>query len=261
VQARYLLTSPRSAGARGTISTLAFIVKNAARPAGLAALGFPCALTGTGMAFPWPLIENAPVASGHLVEDMELGLHLMRRGVGPKLCTAVTINGNMPGDCRYAYQQRTRWEHGHLTIICTRAIPLLLEGIVRFRPALIATALDLMVPPLALLTMAWTVGAAAAVALGMKTHLWTSAILFAASGTLFALSIAAARHRHARHVPMKALLAIPAYIAWKIPLYLGFLFKRQTRWVRTGRDAVPDSIPAAEHMPTTAATTEGATIL
>ncbi len=259
VQARYLLASPRSAGARGTISTLAFIVKNAVRPAGLAALGFPCALTGTGMAFPWRLIENAPVASGHIVEDMELGLHLMRQGAGPMLCTAVTINGAMPGDCRFAYQQRTRWEHGHLTIICTRAIPLLLEGIVRLRPSMIATALDLMVPPLALLTMVWTVGAAAAVTLGVLTHLWFSSILFAASGSLFAISIAAARHRHAQHVPMKSLLAVPAYIAWKIPLYLGFVFKRQTNWVRTNRG--PESIPAAEHLPTTAHTTEGAPTL
>ncbi len=34
---------------------------------------------GTGMAFPWPLIRDAPLAIGHLVEDMQLGLDLAAR--------------------------------------------------------------------------------------------------------------------------------------------------------------------------------------
>ena len=45
------------------ISALAFLVKNQVRPRGLARLGLPCLLTGTGMAFPWAVIRGAPLAS------------------------------------------------------------------------------------------------------------------------------------------------------------------------------------------------------
>jgi Sec-independent protein secretion pathway component TatC len=39
-------------------------------------------------------------------------------------------------------------------------------------------------------------------------------------------------------LPAQTLLAIPLYLLWKIPLYLAFLFKPQTEWVRTDRDAI-----------------------
>ena len=42
------------------ISALAILVKNRVRPLGLHALGLPCLLTGTGMAFPWQVIRKAP---------------------------------------------------------------------------------------------------------------------------------------------------------------------------------------------------------
>ncbi len=85
IQALYLQKAPKDARPRDTISALAFLVKNAVRPAGLDRLGVPCALTGSGMAFTWGLIEKAPLASGHLVEDMELGLNFLRGGEGAKV--------------------------------------------------------------------------------------------------------------------------------------------------------------------------------
>ena len=38
-------------------------------------------------------------------------------------------------------------------------------------------------------------------------------------------------------VPLSALLAAPLYIAWKVPMYFAFLFKRQTEWNHTARAA------------------------
>src|SRR5438067_1718063 len=55
VQAEYVLEVPAGAGWRGQVSAFAFLVKNVVRPRGLARLGAPCLLTGTGMAFPWPI--------------------------------------------------------------------------------------------------------------------------------------------------------------------------------------------------------------
>jgi hypothetical protein len=44
------------------------------------------ALMGTGMAFVWPQLAGAPLASGHLVEDMQLGLDLAAAGAPPRFC-------------------------------------------------------------------------------------------------------------------------------------------------------------------------------
>jgi len=37
-------------------------------------------------------------------------------------------------------------------------------------------------------------------------------------------------------IPFSVLLYAPFYAAKKIPLYLGFLLKRQVEWVRSKRD-------------------------
>src|SRR5688572_3435370 len=86
-QAVYLMTPPpgdeypaATAGPRHAVSALAFVVKNQVRPRGLSRLGLPCLLTGTGMAFPWQIIRDAPLASGNIVEDMQLGLDLAVAG-------------------------------------------------------------------------------------------------------------------------------------------------------------------------------------
>lgn len=242
IQAQYIQQAPPEAGAKGSVSTLAFIVKNAVRPSGLDVLGVPCALTGTGMAFPWTLIESAPLASGHLVEDMELGLHFLRAGKGPKLCSAVTIVGDLPGDSKTAYIQRTRWEHGHLGIIKAHVLPLFFKGLAKLRFDMVASAMDLAVPPLALLVACWGAALMAALAAGFARHLWLPTQISAVTGVMMMIAILSAWRQHARHLPAKSLLAIPAYIFWKIPLYAKFLLRRQTAWVRTNRTAMP---PAA----------------
>ena len=84
VQAVYLMHSgerdPRSA-----VSEFAFLLRNWVRPLGLARLGCPCQLTGTGMAFPWPLFRDAPATESFLVEDLLMGHELALLGSAPVL--------------------------------------------------------------------------------------------------------------------------------------------------------------------------------
>jgi hypothetical protein len=54
-QARYLM---RTGSGGASLSAFAFLVKNGVRPTGLHRLGLPCQLMGTGMAFPWSLLER-----------------------------------------------------------------------------------------------------------------------------------------------------------------------------------------------------------
>jgi len=58
-------------------------------------------------------------------------------------------------------------------------------------------------------------------------------------GVLMSTAILGAWLRFGRdRLPPKFLLTIPVYILWKIPLYIKFLVRRQTKWVRTDRDPV-----------------------
>jgi cellulose synthase/poly-beta-1,6-N-acetylglucosamine synthase-like glycosyltransferase len=238
VQSTYLMEQPAQPGPKDSVSALAFMVKNLVRPCGLDRLGLPCLLTGTGMAFPWSVIQKATLASGNIVEDMQLGLDLAIAGYPPVFCWDAQVTGRLPQQKEATKSQRTRWEHGHLQTLLTQ-VPLLLKAsLAQRRFDLFALALDMCVPPLSLLVMMWVAaigGASIAGALGAS---WSPAIVLAIEGLLILISIVGAWAKFGRNdLPVLALLAVPFYLLWKIPLYLAFLVRPQTKWIRTERDA------------------------
>lgn len=240
-QAVNLLAAPPDAGPTALISSFAFLVKNLVRPAGLARLGVPCLLLGTGMAIPWKLIDIDRLATGNIVEDMQLGIDLAIAGTPPVLCLDARVTGSLPSAGKAALVQRTRWEHGHLGTLMTQSPRLLWHGLTRARPRLLGMAIDLGVPPLALLCLIWAFAAAAAGLAAWRGWGSAPAIVSEASGGALLLSVFLAWVRHARrHIPGTVLALAPLYVLWKIPVYLAFLFRRQKSWVRTPRD-VPQS--------------------
>ena len=237
VQALYLMHALPGSGLGLRVAAFAWVVKNKLRPIGGAALGWPCQLLGTGMAFPWALIVNAPLASGHLVEDMELGIALARAGAAPVFCPQAFVSSVFPSDAAGALAQRTRWEHGHLSVLASTGPRLLAQALMRRDGALVALSLDLMVPPLAALALA--LGAAlifGAAWWGLASDVRPFALaLFAFA--LFGAGVAMAWWRGGRHlVSLRELLALPLYVAAKIPMYVRLFTKRQVEWVRTKRD-------------------------
>lgn len=238
-QAIYLLNPPPTCSLKNRISLLAFLVKNLVRPRGLARFNLPCPLTGTGMAFPWPLIATAQLASGNIVEDMALGIELILKGRGARLCENALITSPAPTESAAAGTQRTRWEHGHLQTLLTFAPRLIINGITRLRPSSLFAGLDLAVPPLAMLCMLWL---ATTILLTLITALTATGLVATITsllaGLLLLLTIlAAVLHDGGHRVSLFHLLAVPGYILWKIPLYFRFLVARQTSWVRTERDS------------------------
>ena len=108
VQSCYLLRSRVGDRPMTQISNFAFLIKNLIRQRGATALGAPAILGGTGMAFPWALFENAPLATSHLVEDLVLGIDFARAGQPPiYLETARTWSD--PANQQATRTQRTRW--------------------------------------------------------------------------------------------------------------------------------------------------------
>jgi cellulose synthase/poly-beta-1,6-N-acetylglucosamine synthase-like glycosyltransferase len=239
VQALYLCDSDPSGGVLQMISGLAFRFKNLVRTLGLVRLSGLCHLTGSGMALPWNLAETAKLADANVVEDMQLGINLALAGKPAMFLPETRVDSPLPQQRAAARTQRTRWEHGHLITLLTQTPRLLTLAIRHRRFDLAWLALDLAVPPLALLVvglLAMTAITAGAWLVGTSvTPLMISAI--AASALLLAVLSGWAVHCR-QQVPFFALLAAPFYIAAKLPIYLAFLGKRQVQWVRTQRDVI-----------------------
>jgi cellulose synthase/poly-beta-1,6-N-acetylglucosamine synthase-like glycosyltransferase len=238
VQALYLMTGPAGSTINHQVAEFAWRVKNWLRPSGLASLSLPCQLVGTGMAFPWKIIQSAELSSGFIVEDLKLGIELALAGHAPLFCSAATVTSTFPTSAQGAEAQRHRWEQGHIGMILTKA-PALLYGSARHRSlSMFALALDLMVPPLSLLALllfiALTVSSALAF-MGMRPYALT---ISATSVFLVFLALVMAWRECGRTIlPLRTLALIPSYIARKVYLYGAILLgKRVSQWVRAERN-------------------------
>ncbi|KAF1043027.1 MAG: hypothetical protein GAK35_02409 [Herbaspirillum frisingense] len=238
VQALYLMHAPESTGPMRRIAEFAWVVKNLVRPLGFQKLGQPCQLMGTGMAFTWEQIRKAELATGHIVEDMKMGVDLAGAGQAPLFCPDAMVYSFFPSSESGAQTQRTRWEHGHLSVIMSY-VPRLLAGALKTgNGALASLALDLCVPPLALLVMltgvAWVVTALIFLLFAWSAPLVLASVLLACIG----VSVPLAWSGFAREVlSLRELLAAFGYVARKLPLYFKFIFNRQVEWVRSKRDS------------------------
>ncbi|MCY7391009.1 MAG: glycosyltransferase, partial [Leptolyngbyaceae cyanobacterium CAN_BIN12] len=211
-------------------------------PLGLAQFDLPCPLTGTGMAFPWEALRKVSLASGNIVEDMNLGLDLALAGHPATFCYEARVTSALPQQARAAKSQRTRWEHGHLQTILTQVPRLLKMAFQKRRFDLFAIALDLLVPPLSLLVMLWALAMIIALTATRFGISQIPAIVLGSAGIMILVAIVSAWAKYCRaDIPAKVLLTIPLYVLWKIPLYFSFLWKPQTKWIRTERDSADSS--------------------
>jgi len=238
VQAIYLMESGPDNRAVSPISVFAWRVRNLVRPVGLKLLGGPCHLTGSGMGFSLEQLKQIPLASGHLVEDMQMGVDLAIRGQAPLLATEALVTSVFPVSVSGADAQRTRWEHGALGMLFS-AVPRLMAAGFRGRgQGVFAMALDTLVPPLALLVMLLVALFALSGVHGLLTSDWrpwlSASLLLLAFATLVLL----AWWRFGRDlISLSMLLRVPLYAVSKVPIYLRFAMKRQVEWVRSKRDA------------------------
>ncbi len=236
-QALDLMKAREGAGMQQRFAEFAWRVKNQVRPLGSQRLGLPCPLMGTGMIFPWSVIADAPLASGHLAEDMQLGVNLALDGHVTHFEPRALVTSFFPDSADGSQAQRTRWEHGALANLLDCVPRLVAGGAKQARWQLLGMALDLMVLPLALLVMALGALTLIDVALGWLSGWWLAAIISAGLLALFGLSIALAWYRFGQGtITGRELLAAPWYALRKIPLYLAFMVRRQTGWVRAKRD-------------------------
>jgi len=236
-QALDLMTAPERSAINHQVAEFAWRIKNWVRPMGLAALGLPCQLMGTGMAFPWELIASSDLGGAHLAEDLQLGLGLAAMGSPPIFCPSAVVTSQFPTSVEGGDTQRRRWEYGHIQTIISAAPRYFVLALRRRRLGLLALTLDLIVPPLsllALLIVAMTLVTGAAAAFGLAPAAFVVSLANLVASILAAILCWLYCGREL--LPLRSLPLVAAYVGAKLRLYLAFLFGRGvTSWVRTDR--------------------------
>ena len=233
IQALYLMESQPSPSLKARIAEFAWLVKNKVRPLGFKALGLPCQLMGTGMAFLWEDIIKVNLASGHIVEDMKLGVDFSRMNKAPLFLPEALLTSVFPPTAEATNTQRTRWEHGHLSMILTEAPSLFFEAIKTKNSQMLGLALDLIVPPLVALVLSSIAILIVSFVCSIKLALVLSTILLL---TLVSAVLLAWGVFGRNIISFKQLCYAPIYALVKIPIYIKFFLNRQVEWVRSKRD-------------------------
>jgi cellulose synthase/poly-beta-1,6-N-acetylglucosamine synthase-like glycosyltransferase len=235
-QAVNLLAADLSAGPLVQISSFAFMIKNLVRQRALQRLAGRAHLTGTGMALPWRIFETANLGGANIVEDLALGLELAERAAPPLLVEHATVwsPAASPGG---TLVQRQRWEGGFLATMLKRAPTALMRSVRHADARGFCAALDLCIPPLALLVMlnaaAFLLAVLAWLAGGAKWPIEAQLTV----GVLAGIAVALAWFREGwRFASAATLLRLPLYVLWKLPMYVGLARGGAPKdWLRTGR--------------------------
>lgn len=237
VQACYLMRRGSSKRLGLKVSEFAFLVKNKIRLRGLARLGLPVPLTGTGMAFPWDAISNSRLATGDIVEDMRLGVELVERGNGATYCDEACVYSFFPTSEEAETSQRERWEHGHLSTLRQFVPRLLIRAVSACDLKSLGMAFDLVIPPLSLLVMLVLVACFAFAGLGLISGQWYYFNVSAAYLMLLSGVTGLTWFFHGRLILSGRELAhIPIYVFTKITIYIAYLLRKQTKWIKTDRN-------------------------
>ncbi len=236
-QALYLMTAASGSAINHQVAEFAWRLKNWVRPLGLRAMGLPCQLMGTGMAFPWPVIRSADLCSGFIVEDLKLGLELATAGHPPMFCPSAVVTSTFPTSLEGAKTQRHRWEQGHVGLILTKSPALLFSSARGLNKDLFVQTLDLIVPPITLLALLLTVMVfVAALAMLANVPLYPLAISLVSAVLLVGATILA-WFKYGRDIlPPKSFALIGQYGLAKLKLYHAVLLGRRiSRWIRADR--------------------------
>ena len=239
VQMLNLMSNADGASLKLRVLEFAMLMKNLVRPLGSMGLGSACHLMGTGMALPWALMSTAKLATGHITEDMKLGVDLAVAGHAPQFLPQIRVSSAFPQDTGVAKVQKSRWEHGHLATLTEELPGLLMAAFKSCKPALVVMALDLLIPPVAFYFLLLAVAECLVVLAAVFWPVWLpAAVLLSISGLGFVVAIGLTWWGFGRHLlSARELMTTPLYALWKLPVYLAYFLKKRSGWVRTKRES------------------------
>jgi cytochrome b len=97
--------------------------------------------------------------------------------------------------------------------------------------------MELAVPPLSLLLLGWAVLTTVCLVWWQSAGgSWAPALALVSSVVLAVFAVLLAWGKFGRKMlPLSSLVGAPLYIAWKFPIYLRLITRREKTWVRTDR--------------------------
>ena len=237
VQCCYLMKSGTVDRLSVKIAEFTFLVKNRIRMRGLEFLGVPVPLTGSGMAFPWDILCSTEVGTGDIVEDMLLGVELVENKLGPKYIDVAQVVSFFPTDRKAEKTQRQRWEHGHLNILIAFLPRLFFASLKQKNLSVFGSFLNLTIPPLSLLVIliALFLFLFSTIAL-LITGDWSPTLILSIYLCSIVVVTALIWWTHGKQIlSLPELLGIPFFVLKKGLVYIGYVFQKQTSWIRTNR--------------------------
>jgi cellulose synthase/poly-beta-1,6-N-acetylglucosamine synthase-like glycosyltransferase len=237
VQALDIMRSAENSPINHSFAEFAWILRNWIRPLGLRNLRFPVQLMGTGMMFPWNAISSVPLASGHLVEDLKLGVHSAEAGKAPYFFPFVKVTSVFPTTAKATESQRQRWVQGHLASIGKFVPRLFAVGLIRGDINILALALDLLVPPLSLLALLIGGTMVLTSSVALLGGPWLPAVIAGGNLAGFILCVLLAWFKFGRQVfPAREALSFGGFALRKIRFYGRMLVGgAASHWIRTDR--------------------------
>ncbi|AGC49340.1 group 2 family glycosyl transferase [Myxococcus stipitatus DSM 14675] len=239
-QAHYGVMNP-TASWRTRLMTIALGMFHKVRSLGREALGVSCGLRGNGMCFTHEVLREVPHDAFSVVEDLEYGIRLGRKGHRVHYAWEAEVQGEMVTAEKQSRSQRQRWEGGRAQMRKLHGWPLLSDALKQKSGLLLDLSMDVLVPPLSQLVLATVGGAVAAsvlVWLSGGTAVGASAL---AGFGLASLGAYVLRGWWVSGVGPRGLVDLawaPVYVVWKVWLMLrGPGAEKRGEWVRTTREA------------------------
>ncbi len=241
VQASYGVADP-GASTAAAARYAALACRHHTRPLGRTRVGASSGLYGNGMAFDRALATELRW-SDHLVEDAEMQLELLGRGVLVRYAPDARLVAEMPDELGAATTQNERWERGRQQLVRRFGPRLLRRAVTGPRRLAHADALaDMLMPPLSVLCAA--AGASTAMACVVaRLRPGGPARRCAISSAVSLLALAAhvvvsLRMVRAPRAVYRSLTAAPRLVAWKVLLWCRVLVRpASVEWRRTRRNA------------------------
>ena len=238
VQAHYGVQNP-NASWRTRLMRIALSMFHQVRSIGRERLKVSAGLRGNGMCFRTSLLREVPHDAFSLVEDLEYGIRLGRKGFRVAYAFEADVLGEMVSGESASRSQRNRWEQGRAQMLAQFGWPLMREAIAARSGLLFDLAMDVLVPPLSRVVGLTLLGLAASAALlGFTGHGAVAASAFSLSSAALGLYVFAGWwHSGTGARGLLDLALAPAYVGWKVVLaFQRPKGQKQTGWVRTTRE-------------------------
>jgi 1,2-diacylglycerol 3-beta-glucosyltransferase len=232
IQAYYAVRDPENARSAG-IRAVALTVLHYLRPQGRMVLGGSTGLKGNGMVFAADILRKHRWTAS-LTEDIEYHMTLIRAGERAIFAPDAVVWAEMPDSLKSSQTQNERWERGRMEMIRAYVPGLIGEGLRRRSFLLLDAAIEQLIPPFSVVVGASVLALVAAVLLQSPAAIALAAAIALGQVIYIFAGLSMAR---APWSVYKALLFAPAFVLWKIVIYMRLLLGIKPRgWVRTARN-------------------------